>query len=316
MRIIDENKAVFTGRRTYEDGSFRVVSRDVLKVRDEYAEWWEYTIQPGDVMHDLARTFLGDENKYFDLYYMNPQLISNVKPDQWRQLGYSRGVDYITPGEKLYFSRNFLTKRRKIPNVKPDDLTVFIGGQLMPRPHRFSFEEFFDTICDTFEMVFPFDPYSERDRELFQPLRLRPCEIYIGENLVCFGIIEAIANTAKPDEISVTIAGRTRSYILQKTDINPFIEVVHRNVRVSEIAKKICTSCGLVLEVDSQSDDAETKRPFIKFAFERNENCFDVLTRAAKQRRLIAGHDVDGAIILKRADKNQKPISVSAWATV
>lgn len=202
MRIIDENKAVFTGRRTFEDGSFRVVSREVLKVRDEYAEWWEYTIQPGDVLHDLAGSFLGNANRYWELYYMNPQLISNVKPDEWRKLGYDRSVDYLVPGEKLYFSRNFLTKRRKIPNVKPDDLTVFIGGQLMPRPHRFSFEEFFDTICDTFEMVFPFDPYSERDRELFQPLRLRPCEIYIGENLVCFGIIEAIANTAKPDEIN------------------------------------------------------------------------------------------------------------------
>ena len=311
MRLVDENKALFGGKRTYNlAGNFTVVQRQVLKVRDEYAEWWEYTIQPGDVLHDLAGSFLGNVNRYWELYYMNPQLISNVKPDEWRKLGYDRSVDYLVPGEKLYFSRDLIRpKRRKIPNVKPDDLTVFIGGQLMPRPHRFSFEEFFDTICDTFEMVFPFDPYSERDRELFQPLRLRPCEIYIGENLVCFGIIEAIANTAKPDEISVTIAGRTRSYILQKTDTNPFIEVVHRNVRVSEIAKKICTSCGLVLEVDSQSDDAETKRPFIKFAFERNENCFDVLTRAAKQRRLIAGHDVDGAIILKRADKNQKPIS-------
>ena len=307
----DGTEATFGGKRTYNlAGNYTVVERRVLKVRDEYAEWWEYTVQQGDVMHDLAGSFLGSPDRYWELYYMNPQLISNVKPDEWRTLGYSRGVDYIKPGEKLFFSRNLISpRRRKLPNVRPDDLTVFIGGQLMPRPHRFSFEEFYDTICDSFEMVYPFDPFSETDRAIFQPLRLRPCEIYIGENLVCYGIIEAIANTAKPDEVSVTVAGRTRSYILQKTDINPFIEVIHRNMKVADIAKKICTSCGLVLEIDQDSNDSETNRMFDKFAFERNENCFDVLTRAAKQRRLIAGHDVDGAIILKRAKRDKPPIA-------
>ena len=114
-----------------------------------------------------------------DLFCQSAIMAGNISDAEFIRNAFQDAEWKVFYGQELTIPGRWQT--RKIPDEQlQDEINVFIGGQKMPPPSSFSMSRFFDTVVDTFNMTFPFDPSISWYRDTFR-----------AESHACVDILQA-----------------------------------------------------------------------------------------------------------------------------
>jgi len=291
---------------TYDDISLKY---DVSNYPPERAELLkrgrsiQYTVAPGENLYAVAQKFYGYGEEWQLIYQANPHLWKNITGKQYIDNLFQNAAYLIFSGQKITIPGRWQSRPYPADQLT-DELNIFMAGDKLVPPSEFTFTEYFDSCADDFTMVFPFDPSDPLQRDRFRAESLAPVEIFIKDQRVFTGFAEQHAMHMTPEEMSVTVGGRSRSYILQKTDI--FAKRQFQNASLIYIAQQLCNPLGIRVAVYNGIDD---KQDLPDAAFygaiecESAQNAFEFLANLAKQKSVLVRNNNEGDITLFRYPK-------------
>lgn len=219
------------------------------------------------------------------------------------------GEMLIYAGEKLSIPSSEIDDLKEEQTIKADsedELNIFIADKKCPLPHEFVFTEYFDSCSDSFELTYPYDPQEENpvysvDIDDYVGKGLPQIKIYLGSEMALSGSIESVANNVTPASCSQSLAGRSATFLLEKSDIFPNIPREFIDQTWEDIAKVILGSYSLRYEIADNVDLAEA---FSKINLEDGEKPFAFLARLAKERACLLGKTGDGKLLVHKAESS------------
>lgn len=252
-----------------------------------------HIVKLGELLkRDIARRFYGTPDNYRVILSANPFLASRPLTEE--------GTPQLQVGDVLTIPG--IAKKTSSSVKVPDELEVFIEGSAIKVPSNFNFTETFDTCTQRFSLKVPFDPIT--DRGLYRPFSNQGISIFIGGTQRLNGVIEVITPSTNTGERSITLSGRSLTYILQKTAMPTSAYPLERRDLTLEgiLAGWILPVFSLELLVE----DATTA-PFPKVTAKESESVWSFISGLAKQKgRLLSGNGA-GQLVLKKY-KNTSPV--------
>jgi prophage tail gpP-like protein len=270
-----------------------------------------YTAKSGDRASYIAANY---QITVEQLKNSNPQIFTPERIAKTNELIASGDLN---PGELLFYPGEIfniptglvdeIAEEQTIRVDAADELTILINGVKCPLPHEFRFTEYFDTCSDNFEITYPYDPNLQNPAyrvkaEDFRTKGLPQIKLYIGEDPVLTGEIEIPANIITPDSVTQTIGGRSKTYLLEKSDMFPSVPREFLNQTWDEIAPVVCNPHSISIEIDPNVDLSE---PFEKVTAEDKEKPFFFLSRLARERSAILGKTGAGKLLIHKAVKKE-----------
>jgi prophage tail gpP-like protein len=237
---------------------------------------------------DISRRFYGTPENYKLIISANPFLSSRTLTEE--------GTPQLQVGDKLTIPG--IAKKTDSVVKAPDELEVFIEGSAIKVPSNFTFNETFDTCTQSFSLKVPFDPIA--DRGLYIPFSNQEISIFIGGTQRLSGVIESITPSENTGERSITLSGRSRTYILQKTAMPTSAYPLERNnITLENILRQwILPIFSLELLVENA-----TTAPFSKVSAKEQDSVWKFISELAKQKaRLLSGNGA-GQLVLKEYKK-------------
>jgi prophage tail gpP-like protein len=188
-----------------------------------------------------------------------------------------------------------------------DELRLFIDGKKVPLPHEFEFTEYFISCSDSFSCMYPFDARVEKpifkiDPKDFKEKGLPPVKIYIGDEKVLTGEVEIPAFRVTVNSVSQTLGGRSKTYLLEKSEILPSIQKEFIQMTFDKIVDTVAKGFGLSSSVQS---GVTIGAPFAKAAVNDGETPFSFLTRLARERACLIGKDGNGNVLIMKAVESE-----------
>ncbi|MCK5604225.1 LysM peptidoglycan-binding domain-containing protein [Candidatus Pacearchaeota archaeon] len=273
-----------------------------------------YIVKPNDRASFIAKNY---NITVQQLQNANPQIFTPARIAKTNELIANQTLN---PGELLIFQGEELNiptglvdeiaEQQTIRADSADELTILINGNKCPLPHEFRFTEYFDTCSDSFEITYPYNPDLQNPAYLvkvedFRTKGLPQIKIYIGDDPVLTGEIEIPANKITPDSVIQTIGGRSKTYLLEKSDMFPSIPREFLNLTLNDIAPQIANVYSISVEI---ADNVDLSEPFEKVTAEDNEKPFFFLSRLARERSAILGKTGEGKLLIHKAVK-QDPVA-------
>lgn len=221
----------------------------------------------------------------------------------------------LVPGGLLIYPKEILkiptgeiddiAQKQAIEADNSDDLAIFIDGQRCPNPNTFIYTEYFDTCSDSFQIEYPYG--SEKrlydvDPERYKTNGLPDIKIYIGEDPTLSGQIEKVGQSFSRSDSTQSLGGRTKTRLLEKSEILPNVQADFINLKLDEIARIICNSHGIKLEIESNVNVGDI---FEKVTRKDNETGFSLISRLARARKLIVSNTPDGNCLIRKAVDNE-----------
>lgn len=221
----------------------------------------------------------------------------------------------MNPGEALIYAGDMLNiptgenderiEEKTIEAENSDDLAIYINNNLCPNPHEFEFNEYFDTCSDNFNLTYPHDPEIQNpvyfiNIDDFKTKGLPDIKLYIGSDPVLTGSIEIPANKITASSSSQTLAGRTKTFLLEKSDLFPSIQREFIDLNLEEIAKIISRPYSINVVIDSNVDLGEN---FPKATIQDNEKPFTFISRLARERSSIVSNTTSGELLIRKAEQ-------------
>lgn len=223
----------------------------------------------------------------------------------------------INPGEMLIFAgeilnipTGFIDEAGEIQTIKADtedELTIQIDGKKCPLPHEFTFIEYFDTCSDSFNIIYPHDPEIQDpaykvDPEDFKTKGLPEIKLFIGPDPVLVGNIEVPANKITINSSTQTLAGRSKTFLLEKSDPLPTIQREFIKQDLKQIATVVCNSYSIGLEI---TDNVDIGEAFPKATMEDSEKPYSFLGRLSRERSAIVSKTGVGRCLITKAESTE-----------
>jgi|WetSurMetagenome_2_1015567.scaffolds.fasta_scaffold38659_3 prophage tail gpP-like protein len=210
------------------------------------------------------------------------------------------------PGEVLNIPESDADKLALAQTIKADsadELTLYIDNKKVPNPTDFSFTEYFDSCSDSFSLSYPYDktltnPIFTVDPNFFQGKGLPDIKIYIGPEVALTGSIEIPAFQITRNSSIQTFAGRSKTLLLEKSDMLPEIKKEYNKASLKDIVSIISKAYGLEYEMQ---DGVDIGKNFDKAVCEDSETPFAFLTRLSKERSLLIGKTAEGKVLIMKA---------------
>lgn len=271
----------------------------------------QYTIRPGDRITRIAANYGITVQEILD---NNPQIFTADRIDKSNKL---IAVGTINNGEYLIYTGEILnipsgelddlTDEQTIRVDADDELTILIDGVKCPLPHEFSFTEYFDACSDSFSLTYPYEPSLANpafdiDIDDLKTKGLPKQRIYIGEDPVLSGNIEVPAYSIDPSASVITLAGRSATFLLEKSDVYPSIPREFLNLTLDKIAPQITRPYGIGVEI---ADNVDLSEPFEKATIEDNEKPFFFLSKLARERQCLLGCTASGKLLIHKAVQSE-----------
>jgi len=174
----------------------------------------KHIVQSGQTLGTIAQIYYRYSNEWPQIYFANPQLWQGISDADFIRNAFQDAEWKVFYGNELTIHGGWNTRLVHHEQLQ-EEINVFIGGQKMPAPSSFSMSRFFDTVVDTFDMTFPFDPSISWYRDTFRAESLMPVSIFFGNQRQFSGFAEQQGMKMTESEISVTVGGLSRGYILQ-----------------------------------------------------------------------------------------------------
>ena len=267
----------------------------------------QYTVKNGDRISYIAINY---KITVEEIVKVNPQIFT---PERLAKTNELIGDGTLNPGEMLIYSGEVLniptgflddlSEEQTMKVDSEDELTIQIDRKKCPLPHTFRFTEYFDTCSDSFDMTYPYDsdlqnPAYQVDPNNFKTKGLPDIKIFIGEDPVLVGKIEVPANKITPSSSSQTLAGRSKTFILEKSDMLPTIRREFLDQDLKQIAEIVCNSYSIPLEI---SPDVVIGESFPKVTAGDTEKPYFFLARLARERSAIVTKTGTGKCLITKA---------------
>ena len=245
-------------------------------------------VKPGDTLSKISRVEYGTSTKYMLIFSANPQLKSG-------------DPNVIFPGEQLYIPDDPAQaladqqKQKTLNTENIDDISVFINGTSIPLPDDYEIETFFDTLVDRYQFNFPFTYDNPDIQKLFKPYGLQKNQIFMGNNLFFTGIQESIINRSNQNNISVSSTGRSKPYLLVKSNMPPSAYPLEKiNLKLDQILNDwILPIFGLQLQIDTDPGPL-----FERVAMEPTQTIWSFISQLALQRKIVISKTPEGKVLI------------------
>ena len=269
-----------------------------------------YTVKTNDRVSRIAANY---KVTVSEIQSANPQIFTPARIAETNRLiadqTLNPGELLVFNGEQLNIPTGFIDELGEEQTIRvdaDDELTIIIDGNKCPLPHEFRFTEYFDTCSDSFEITYPYNPNLQNpayrvDINNFRTKGLPQIKLYIGEDPVLTGEIEIPANKITPASVTQTIGGRSKTYLLEKSDILPDIPREFLKLTWDEIAQVLTNPYSVGLEI---SDNVDLSEPFDKVTADDKEKPFFFLSRLARERSAILGKTGTGKLLIHKAVKS------------
>lgn len=269
-----------------------------------------YKVRSGDRITRIATNYSVTVQGIVDA---NPQIFTPARIAETNRL---IGDQVFPPGEMLIFAGEMLNiptgfvddlaEEQTIRVDAADELTILIDGKKCPLPHIFEFIEYFDTCSDSFNIVYPYDPSIKNPAYRvnindFKTKGLPDIKIYIGEDPVLTGSIEIPSNRVTSSSVTQTIAGRSKTFLLEKSDVLPSIQREFIDLTLLEIARLVTRAYSIDTEISDNVDQGEI---FPKVNIEDNEKPYNFIARLSRERSAIATKTPAGKCLITKAIKS------------
>ena len=266
-----------------------------------------YTAKSGDRITRIARAYGVSVKSIVDA---TPNVFTAYRKKKTNELVAAGTLDVgemlFYPGEILNIPKSDSDKIAELLAIKADsedELTIYIDGKKIQPPGEFTFTEYFSSCSDSFSLMYPYDNTLQNsllniDPNNFLSDGLPEIKIYIGSEVALTGEIEIPAFRVTASSCSQTLAGRSKTFLLEKSDMLPSLAKEYTNLTLESIVEAVASAYGLDYEVqDGLSIDAI----FPKAACEDSENPFTFLTRLSKERACLIGKTGEGNVYIMKA---------------
>lgn len=246
-----------------------------------------YTVKQGELLkRDVTRRFYGTPDNYLLIQNANPFLATRALS--------SEGTPKLQAGDVLTIP---LAEKElsDISAESADSLDVFLNGAKINVPSNFSFTETFDTCSDRFSLVLPFEP--GRDSGLYVPYSNPAFSIFLGGKPAFTGVVEVMSPKNSTGERSMEISGRSRTYILQKSNIPVTSYPLERtDISLENILNTwILPLFSLQLEVLSP-----TTSPFSRVTAKESESAWSFISGLAREKGVLFSSTGTGKLAMKK----------------
>lgn len=253
----------------------------------------QYTVQSGDTTSLIALNYSVTVQQIIDA---NPQVFTPDRP---------LDGSLIYPGDVLNIPSGFVDELKQAQSIKvdaEDELTILIDNKKCPLPHEFSFNEYFDACSNSFSMTYPYNPDLRNPAyninvDDFKTKGLPAMSIYIGSDIALSGSVEVPSNKITPEYTSQTLAGRSATLLLEKSDILPSIKREYLNLGLKDLCDIVANAYGISVETEG----IISTEPFPKVTIEDSEKPFTFLSRIARERSCLLSSTGAGKLLLKKA---------------
>jgi hypothetical protein len=245
-----------------------------------------YTAVSGDTLQNLSRQFYGVPNKTEDIVNANQFL-------QFRRDSGNTSLD----GTPNIFAGDIITILSPASftavdplTVQPDTLTLFMNGNETLLPDGSEAQINFDTCCNTFSSVFPFDPDKDLDRATWNPLQGPELDLYIGSRQIFGGQVETMNPDPTPNARSMGTSARTHTRLFEKSVCPSMGYPVERE---GESLLQICEWLASYFSLRIDPIDSPAN-PFKKASLDNSTKCWAFVSQLATTRRRVMNATDDG----------------------
>jgi prophage tail gpP-like protein len=267
----------------------------------------QYTVKQNDRISRIAANYQVTSQ---DIINANANIFT---PERNRMTDQLRAASVLNPGEVLIYAGEILNipdgtfdQLAEIQTINADaedELTIYIDGAKVPLPHEFEFTEFFDSCSDSFSITYPHDealtkPLFKVDPSEFVEKGLPDIKIFMGKGAALNGSIEVPAFRLTGNSSVQTLGGRSKTFLLEKSDMLPSIQREFIKLDLKQIADIVCAGYGLQATVQT---GLSVGSPFPKATVDDNETPFNFLARLARERGLLIGKTSDGKVLIMKA---------------
>jgi len=261
----------------------------------------QYKVKKDDTVSAIAKNYSVTVQ---EIISVNPNIFTPDRPQDG---------SLIYPDEILNIPSGVVDELKQAQIIKADaedELTILIDNAKCPLPHEFEFVDIFDSCSDNFNITYPFDPKLKNPAykinvDDFVTKGLPGIKLYIGNDPVLTGSIEVPSNAVTPSAVTQALAGRSATFLLEKSDILPSIEREYLNLKLKDLADIVAGAYGISVEIQSGLDISE---PFPKVTIEDNEKPFFFLARLCQERNCILGKTGQGKLLIHKA-VNSEPVA-------
>lgn len=179
------------------------------------------------------------------------------------------------------------------------DLCLHIGGQSFLGWTSATITESLDTCAHVFTLS-----YVDRWIDSAARRRIRegdPCELWCADEVFLTGWVDSTELDETASSQRLTVGGRSRTGDLVDCSVIGGTSE-WRDVTLQTLADDILEPFGMFAAFEKDARDTE---PFAHFAVEPGETAFELLSRAAKQRRLILQTTSSGGLVFSRGKKGR-----------
>lgn len=179
------------------------------------------------------------------------------------------------------------------------DLRLYVAGKSFVGWTGATITESLDAFAHTFTLS-----YVDRWLDSAARRRIREgdaCELWCGDEVLVTGWIDSTELDETASEQRLTVSGRSKTGDLVDCSV-PLARSEWRDIALGDLAADVLRPFGLWAAFDRDARDTE---PFARFAVEPGETAFDLLSRAARQRRLILQTTPVGRVLFSRGQKGR-----------
>ncbi len=193
----------------------------------------------------------------------------------------------------------------KIQADSPDQTTIIIDGTRLEQFAGESILLSIDNVGAGFSFSSPFFPGIKEYRDIFRPGKNRPCQLYVGENLIVNGVVGKISPSLTETSNSVNVQCRSKTGILvdctfENGDTMQFEKAALNEIAVSVVNKfelEVSFPDGAGAIFENAGPDSPT------------ETIFTFLQNLSRQRSLLMGQTFVGELLFRKAKTSGIPVA-------
>lgn len=191
----------------------------------------QYTVKSGDRISRIASKYQVTSQ---EIITANPSIFT---PDRLKKASALILDGTLNPGETLLYAGDILNipagvidnliENQTVTADKNDDLTIYVDGAKLPNPLDFEYTEYFDACSDSFSFSYPHEtgiPYKLNIKPENFKRSLPSVRLYIGGESVLTGDVEIPGYKVSTAGDVLTLAGRSKTYLLEKSDVFPDVQ--------------------------------------------------------------------------------------------
>lgn len=191
-------------------------------------------------------------------------------------------------------------RNEKFSSGDGESLSIKLKGEKIGLPAEFVYREFYDACSNSFELL---DYPMEKGYNNFNlsPGGLEEISIAINNETVLIGNVEILKPTITPNRTSISICGRSKARILEKSALPENIQREFIDMSLSGIGNIVCRAFGLTLKVD---EGINAKKIFKRATYSDSSTAYEFFARLCKESGLIFTSDNLGNPLITKIIKS------------